>query len=416
MHNVSASAIIKVTKPFVAARVLVYLAVTLIMLVVGILGALLCIWSATVSGALSFILFLAIFFGLVGFLRFAKRYALYMVKAAHIAAITEYLKTGNVPVTEKGYKSVLAFGAEKIKSNFVSANVAFAADALISGATRQIMRWVNRIENLFSFIPGARSIFAFINLVLSTALNYIDEAVLSYVFWHTEEKSGLKKACDGLVYYAQSWKSMLKGALKVGVTIWLLRIVSYLVFFFIFNTIGAVLFSASGFFFALLIAFVVLYGIETALVDPYATCIMIIDYHKAIKDQPLKADLYGKLCSVSRKFRDLFSKSGQPNPAGDPTFEGAAAGQGYGGAPAGPQYAQTAAGPAYAGATAGPGYPGQAYSGQAQTGPTYPGQAPHAYGATANEADGAAAQRFCSNCGNRGAAGMSFCSICGASM
>ena len=322
MEKISASKLINVTKPFFLVRAIVYLVVTAIMLVIGILGALLCVWVATRLPGLAFFIFILIFGGLIGFLRFAKRYVLYMVKAAHIAAITEYLKTGNVPVTEKGYKAVVAFGTEKIKNNFGTANIAFAADALISGATRQIMKWVNRAENLLSFIPGAKSIFAFLNFILSTALNFIDEAVLSFVFWHTEEKSGFKKACDGLVYYAQSWKSMLKGALKVGVFVWLLRIVTFIVFFAILNVIGGALFTIGGYIFALLLSFVLLYGIETILVDPYATCIMINDYHKAIEGQPLKADLHGTLCKVSRKFRKLFEKSGQPDPMEGPVLAG----------------------------------------------------------------------------------------------
>ena len=314
MQKIKASKIISATKTFFAVRAVVYLLVTLILLVVGILGALLCIWVATKSAGLAFFLFIIIFGVLIGFLRFAKRYILYMIKAAHIAAITEYIKTGQVPISEKGYKGVVAFGTEKIKNNFGTANVAFAADALIAGATRQIMKWVNRAENLFSFIPGAKSVFAFLNLILSTALNYIDEAVLSFVFWHTEEKSGLKKACDGLVYYAQSWKSMLKGAFKVGVFVWLLRIVAYIVFYLIFSAIGGLLFTTGGFIFALLVAFVFLYGVETIIVDPYATCIMINDYHRAIAGVPLKSDLYGTLCKVSKKFRKLFEKTGEPEP------------------------------------------------------------------------------------------------------
>ena len=314
MQKVSASQIMKVTKPFFAVRALVYLVVTLIMLVWGILGALLCIWAAARSPGIVFFLMIFIFGGLFGFLRFAKRYILYMVKAAHVAAITEFLKTGEVPVTEKGYKGVVAYGAEKVKNNFGSANVAFAADMLIAGATRQIMKWLNKVQNLFSFIPGSNSIFAFMNLILSTALNFIDEAVLSFVFWHKEEKNGFKKACDGLVYYAQSWKAMLKGALKVAASLWLLRVVGFFVFYFILIAIFSTMFATGGFIISFILAFVFVYGIETILADPYATCIMINDYHKAIEGQPLKADMHGTLCKASRKFRSLFEKSGQTEP------------------------------------------------------------------------------------------------------
>ncbi|MCL2638585.1 MAG: hypothetical protein FWD48_09475 [Oscillospiraceae bacterium] len=316
MENITAAKLFKATKAFFVVRALVYLVITAIMLVVGILGGLLCIWLFTRNPVAGYITLIFIFGGLFAFLRFAKRYVLYMIKAAHIAAITEYIKTGQAPVVENGYKGVLAYGTETIKNNFGAANVAFAADVLISGATRQIMRWVNKIGNLFSWIPGGKTIMQIVEFVLSTALNFIDEAVLSYLFYNKDkEGNAFKKACDGLVYYAQSWKGMLKGALKVGAFVWVVRVSAYGLFMLVFSLIGGAIFSSGGgTILALILAWVILYGIEGVLVSPYATCIMINDYHKAIAGQPLKADLHGTLCKVSKKFRDLFNKSEQPEP------------------------------------------------------------------------------------------------------
>jgi len=313
MQNVSAAKILGATKPFVLVRALVGLVMTGIMLVVGGLGLALCYAAVKAEQfVVAFVLFLVIFSGLIGFLKFAKRYCLYMIKAAHIAAITEYIKTGNVPNIQNGYSGVLAYGTEVIKDNFAEANIAFAADVLITGATKQIMKWVNKIGNLFSWIPGGKNVMAFVETVLSTALNFIDEAVLSYIFYKkNEEGNAFKKACDGLVYYAQSWKGMLKGALKVGAFVWVVRIISMGLFYVVFGIALSGILSSFGWVFALIIAFTLLYGIEAVLVTPYATCIMINDYHKAIANQPLKADLHGTLCKVSGKFRDLFSRSGR---------------------------------------------------------------------------------------------------------
>jgi len=311
MQKRTAASILNATKPFVMVRALVGAGVTLIMIVAGIIGALICYAAVEAENfVMAWIVAIVIFCGVIGFLRFVKRYVLYMIKAAHVAAITEYIRTGTAPTIENGYKGVVAYGLEVIKNNFVDANVAFGADALIAGATRQIMKWVNRIGNLFSWIPGADKVMAFVEFVLSTALNYIDEAVLSYVFMKkNEEGNGFKKACDGLVYYAQSWKAMLKGALKVGAFVWVVRIISGLLAFIIFTALGKIFFLAS-----IILAFAILYGIEAILVTPYATCLMINDYHKAIEGQPIKADLHGTLCKVSSKFKSLFGKSNQPEP------------------------------------------------------------------------------------------------------
>jgi len=320
VEKMTAAKIFKATKPFFVIRALAYLVVTLIMLVGGILGLMLCLLIATANEAVGMFFGIILMGGFFGFLQLAKRYVLYMIKAAHIAAITEYIKTGNVPVTEGGYKGVVAYGTEMVKNNFGSANVAFVADSLIRGATRQIMKWVNRIGNLFSWIPGGKNVMAFIEFVLSTALNFIDEAILSYIFFNKDkEGNGFKKACDGLGYYAQSWKAMLKGALKVGVFVWVLRVIVYVTFFALFGLVGRLIVAGSGaWLIAFILAFIILYGVEAVLVDPYSTCIMLNDYHKAIAGQPLKSDIHGKLCKVSKKFKDLFGKSEQPLPA-EPT-------------------------------------------------------------------------------------------------
>ena len=316
MEKLTAAKLLKETKPFVVVRALAYIAIIAAMLVVGTIGLLIC--NALMKANQQFIamiVFVIIFGGFFGLLRFAKKWFLYMIKAAHVAAITEYIKTGEAPVSVKGYKGVVAYGTEKIKNNFAEANIAFVADTLIHGAVKQIMRWVNKVQNVFSFIPGANKVMKFLNLILSTALNYIDEAVLSYIFYKDEEPNGFKKACDGLVYYAQSWKGMLMGALKVAAFVWILRIVVYLIFYALFMTLGRFMFGSElAYIFGFILAFILLYGIEAIIVVPYATCIMINDYHKAIEGQALKADLQGTLCKVSNKFRSLFQKSNQPMP------------------------------------------------------------------------------------------------------
>jgi hypothetical protein len=315
--GVSAGKILSATKSFVTVRALAYALITLVMLIVGIIGVLIIAALLNIGWSVpAFIVFIVIFGGFFALLRFARRYFLYMIKAAHVAAITEYIKTGGAPVTEKGYKGVIAYGTEKIKGSFMEANIAFVADALIAGATKQILHWLNKVQRIVSFIPGMDIIMKFANLIISTALNYIDEAVLSYVFYHDEEKNGFKKACDGLVYYAQSWKGMLKGAFKVAAFVWVLRIVVFIIFLLLFIAVGQTMFpSIVANIFGFLLACIIVYGVEAIIVVPYATCIMINDYYKAIEGQRVRSDLHGTLCKVSRKFRSLFEKSDRPLPA-----------------------------------------------------------------------------------------------------
>ncbi|MCL2220611.1 MAG: hypothetical protein FWC23_10940 [Chitinispirillia bacterium] len=321
--DLTAMKLLNVTKSFVVVRAIVYAVVTAIMFIGGLISLGICafiIYTAaksdgSASGIASIVVFLIVLSTLgafAGFLRFAKGYCLYMIKAAHIAAITEYLRTGEVPVTDKGYKGVLAFGKEKVGKHFGAANIAFVADKLVAAATRQIMRWANKAMNLLSFIPGSNKIFPIINFILSTAMNFIDEAVLSYVFYRVDEKSSFKKMCDGLVFYAQAWKGMIMGAAKVAVFVWVLRAVCFLINYGIAFAVLAFFaggLGSLGLLMAIVIATVLTYGLQTVIIEPYATCMMIKDYHATIEGQTLKADMYGTLCGVSKGFKDLFAKS-----------------------------------------------------------------------------------------------------------
>ncbi len=229
-----------------------------------------------------------------------------MIKAGHVFAITQYIKTGEAPVTEKGYKSVLAFGTETVKGHFGAANVAFVADTLISRSVRQIMRFLNKVGDFISFIPGAKVVMNLISLILGIALNYIDEAVLSYIFMRDDEDNVWKKTCDAIVYYGQSWKSILKSSAKISLSILGVRLLILGAGFFTGLGIGGGVGALVGLF----IGYIIMFALNKILIDPFATIVMINDYYTAIEGQELKADMYGTFAKASSKFKELLGKAG----------------------------------------------------------------------------------------------------------
>lgn len=300
-NKISAGDALKATAPFLAVRTLVYVVTTLIMVVAALLAILLIGTGNGLTAWVGIILFILS----VGTVKWIERYTLYLIKAGHIFALTEYIRTGEAPVTEKGYKGVLAFGTDKVKHYFGATNVAFIADALISKAVRQIMRFINRIGNFLSFIPGSQQVIGIISSILGIALNYIDEAVLSYIFMHQEESNVWKKACDAIVYYGQSWKGMLKGAAKVALTILGVRILLLGIGFFAGLGIG----GGTGAVIGLIIGYIVMYALNKIIVDPYASVMMISSYYATIEGKEIQFDMYSKFEKASSKFRELTGKA-----------------------------------------------------------------------------------------------------------
>src|SRR5690625_889867 len=212
--DMSIMKLIRKTLPFIITRILIYglfglIAFIFLGIMVGI-GFLLIKMFGESGGA--FILVMILAFGVIyGGLRFLERYVLYMVKMGHVSVVVELLRKGEVP---EG-KGMVAYGKDQVTESFGASNVAFVVDKMVHGAVRQIQRWIMRIGNFFNFIPGSKNIIGIINAIMSVSLNYIDEAIMSYIFLRKSEKhkeSVWKSASDGVVLYAQSWKGVLKAA------------------------------------------------------------------------------------------------------------------------------------------------------------------------------------------------------------
>lgn len=313
--------LVRRTFPFILTRILVYAAFGIVALlflgiVIGI-GFLLLKMFGESSGA--FIIVMIIALGVVyGGLRFVERYVLYMVKTGHVAVITELLRKGNIP---EG-KGMVAYGKDQVTKNFGASNVAFLLDTMVHAAVRQIQRWIMRIGNLFSFIPGSKNIIGIINAIMSVALNYIDEAIMSYIFLKKSEEGAegqtvWKSASDGVVLYAQSWKGVLKSATISVVFIYIFNIIMFLIFVFPLMLVGKLIAGdTEGLglflgFIAVVGAYILTTVLKRALIDPIVTIIMIRSYQMSIRGLEPKADLEQKLLGISPRFKRLFNKAAE---------------------------------------------------------------------------------------------------------
>lgn len=304
------------TMPFFMTRLLVYgvfglAAVIFLGIMVGI-GYLVVKMFGESSGMFLIVMLLA--FGAVyGGLRFVERYVLYIVKVGHVSVVAELLRTGEIP----DGKGQVAYGKEQVTKNFGTANIAFVLDNMVHAAVRQIQNWIIRVGNMFSFIPGSKNIISIINAIMSIALNYIDEAIVSYIFVRKSEgaeETVWKSASDGVVLYAQSWKGILKTAAGSVVFIWLFNIIVFLLFVFPLMFVSKMMTANTpdaGFLFgalAVIGAYVMTTILKRALIDPIVTIAMVRSYQISIRDQEPKMDLQQKMLGVSSKFKKLVDK------------------------------------------------------------------------------------------------------------
>lgn len=305
------------TLPFIISRILIYGAFGLVAFIfLGIMigiGFLLLKMFGEIGGA--FIIVMIIAFGVIyGGLRFLERYVLYMVKLGHVSVIVELLRNGEIP---KG-KGMVAHGKEQVTKNFGASNVAFVIDKMVYAAVRQVQRWVLRIGNIFSFVPGSNNIIGIINAIMSVSLNYIDEAIMSYIFLRKGDKqneSVWKSASDGVVLYAQSWKGIIKAAIGSVLFIYAFNIIFFLIFVFPLMFVGRIIASDTpgiGLFLGFLAvvgAYVLTTILKRAIVDPVVTIIMIRAYQMSIRDLEPSINLQQRLLGISPRFKRLFNRA-----------------------------------------------------------------------------------------------------------
>lgn len=304
------------TMPFIMARIVIYAlfcagALVFLGIMVGI-GIMVVKMLGEASGFFM-LLMVGAFLVVFAALRFLERYVLYMVKLGHVSVIVELLHKGKVP----DGKGQVAYGKDQVKSNFGTANFAFALDLIVHGAVKQIQRWMTRIGNFFSFVPASKQIVGIINAVIGVAIGYVDEAIMSYIFLKKrgEDKTSVwQHASDGVVLYAQSWKQLLKSAGLSVAFVYGFNIIVFLLFafplMFIFKWIAgdaaekAFLFGGL----ALIAAYVITTVLKRAFLDPLITIMMIRAYQNNIEGLTPSMDLYAKIRKVSSKFRQLDDK------------------------------------------------------------------------------------------------------------
>lgn len=257
-------------------------------------------------GAILFIVWIALI-GIVNF--FLNHYIGYMVKAGHVAVIVTAFKTGKIPDDSVGV------GKEMVKERFGTSNVYFVLDKLVAGSVKQLQHALGRItDGVLGALPGAEGIKSVTNLFLNISLGYIDECCLGYTFYR-HDQNPYKSAADGVVIYAQNWKTLLKDAAKTTFVVILSLVVVTLVAFVIFGSLFR-LFGWSGFV-AFILSVLLAWTVKYAFIDSWILVKMMCSYMQVAPTTVITFDLYGRLSGLSGKFKELFKRSGEEEPKPD---------------------------------------------------------------------------------------------------
>ncbi|NWF69432.1 MAG: hypothetical protein HXY40_10125 [Chloroflexi bacterium] len=271
---------------------LVYLGVTF--LIASLVGQ-----AIPIVGVILFIVALG---AMIPLYDLAYRYVFFMIKAAHIAVLSELLARGALPAGV----SQLDWGRQQVQRRFGETNAMFVVDELVSSVIRAFTRTV---YVLTAWLPGdtLQQIVRIINRVVYYATTYIDEAILARSFIK-ENVPVWVNARDGVVLYAMVWKPLLMNAIALMILSYVPFIVGFLVFAAPIGLIASVVSPSLGGW-AVIATLVLAFLIKVAVGDAFAMTAMIAAYHRETKDMKPNQEAVAKLDAIGGKFQELKTKA-----------------------------------------------------------------------------------------------------------
>jgi hypothetical protein len=305
---VTAFGLVMRSLPYATMRFTVQLALTIggtLWLVASIDGA---AWLAThVAHAFGSAWMLLWIIGIGWFWWMALRYALYLIDCGHVAVLTELITRGQIG---DGSEAIFAYGRRIVTQRFGQVNVLFGLNSLVRGVLQAFHRTLDWIGDILP-IPGVDAVAGIVNLVLQAATRYLDKVIFSYNLARDDDDPW-RGACEGVIYYCQNAKPILKTSVLVVVQECVLTFLLWIVLLSPAAGITMLLpqrVSAAGGLVSVVIAILLTSAVRSAFLKPIFLAKMMIRFHALVENQPINESWDAHLSELSDKFRDLGRKS-----------------------------------------------------------------------------------------------------------
>jgi hypothetical protein len=197
-----------------------------------------------------------------------------------------------------------------VKDRFGEVNVLFALDLLVDGVVRAFNRTLDWVGSLIP-VPGLDSLLGFVKAVLSSATTYVDETIFSYNLARGDENV-FRSSKDGLIYYAQNAKEILKTAVWVVVLEKVLSVAIFLLIFLPILGLASMVPSSLGIWptvTAIVVGLLLASNVQQALLHPLFVTMVIVRFHVLTSGQAINLEWDRKLEAVSAKFGELKDKA-----------------------------------------------------------------------------------------------------------
>lgn len=292
------------TMPFVLVRLGILCALTVVGILFWVLLVGGTVWLSKLATALGVIWAVGLSLVAGSLWRFVVRYLLYLLKAAHIAVLTELITTGSIA---NGNQGMFEYGKRVVTERFGQVNAMFALDLLIAGIVGAFNRTLNWVASLLP-IPGLDSVAGVVNQLVRASTTYIDETIFSYNLARGDENA-FRSSKDGLIYYAQNAKEVLKTGLWVVVLDRVATVAIWVVMLLPGFAVSAVLPGNAGGWLMMVAAVLFAGSVRSAFLQPLFLIMVMVKFHSVARNQPINLEWDQRLGLASNKFQELKQKA-----------------------------------------------------------------------------------------------------------
>lgn len=235
------------------------------------------------------------------------RYMLHLIECGHVAVLTELITKGQIG---NGTESMFEYGKRVVTVKFGEVNVLFGINLLVRGVVNAVHNTLEGIGNMLP-IPGVEGIANLVTAILRAATRYMDKVIFSYNL-ACGDSNPWRSAQDGLVYYAQNAKPILKQAVWIVVLEYALTAAMWVILLIPAAVLTSILPSGVrewGGVMTILIAILLALSARGAFVKPIFLVMIMVNFHALIEHQRINEEWVTRLNTLSDKFRDLEKKA-----------------------------------------------------------------------------------------------------------
>jgi len=244
--------------------------------------------------------------------RLVLRYTLYLVKCGHIAVLTELITRGSI---NNGNQGMFSYGKQVVVERFGEVNVLFTLDLLIRGVIRAFNKTLDWVGSLIP-IPGLDAVMGIVRAIITAATTYIDETIFSYNLAR-KDPNPWASGRDGLIYYCQNAKEILKTSVWVVVLDKVLTILVWVVMLAPGFLLAAVLpasLKVAGSVSAFVIAILFAANVRGAFLKPIFLIMIMTKFHVTIRNQAINEEWDARLSKISSKFGEIRDRAAAGRP------------------------------------------------------------------------------------------------------